>query len=307
MKAVKGESIINTALGYMPEAVKTSVLEYLSRAKKKKAVSEVRLRLYGVSSLTVGGENVALGVRVDSAMIKETLKRITGGALFAHKDDMCRGFISLPFGIRVGVIGHARYDGTAMQGIDEISALVFRIPGGTCDFAKALYVEWTSYGGGMLICSGAGGGKTTAIRALASLIGSGECPRRVAVVDERCEFDVNEYSHTHVDILRGYRRALGVEIAVRTMSAEVLIVDEISSAEDASSMLSALGAGVTVIATVHAGSYCDAIKREYVRRLVDGGLFDTLCILEREGGRFGYRLEKIREKQCENSHGMGVI
>ena len=159
----------------------------------------------------------------------------------------------------------------------------------------------------MLICSRAGEGKTTAIRALARLIGSGERPRRVVAVDERCEFDVSYYSDSHVDILRGYRRALGVDIAIRTMSAEVVMVDEISSHDDARAMLSSLGAGVTVIATAHASSLGDALKRDYIRELVDGGLFSSICVIERCGDKFTYRLEKIDREMSEKLHGAGDI
>ena len=145
----------------------------------------------------------------------------------------------------------------------------------------------------MLICSAAGEGKTTAIRALAGLIGSGEMPRRVVVADERCEFNPAEYARAHVDILRGYKRALGVDIAIRTMSAEVLIVDEISSREDATAMLASVGAGVTVIATVHARSLGDAMKRDYVATLVRGGLFESVCVISRKAGSFSYTIDRI--------------
>ena len=194
-----------------------------------------------------------------------------------------------------------------MVGVGDISSLVFRIPSGECSFAARLYGEWLLIGGGMLICSRAGEGKTTAIRALARLIGSGERPRRVVVVDERCELDVTEYRDAHVDILRGYRRATGVEIAIRTMSAEVLMVDEISSYDDSRAMLSAIGAGVIVIATAHAQSLADALKRGYIRELVDGGLFDAACFISRRGDSFSYRLERIERDRGEMRHGMGDI
>ena len=110
-----------------------------------------------------------------------------------------------------------------------------------------------------------------------------------------------------MDILFGYRRALGVDIAIRTMSAEVLIVDEISSFADARAMLGALGAGVTVIATVHAESLDDARARIYVDELVRGGLFSSACIIKREGVTFSYSLEKIAPRGAESLHGMGDI
>lgn len=286
------------ALGHVPLRVEEAVMRYLAKMNMpEKAVNEIRLRTDGQTALSVAGRNVALGVTISKDEIKETFKKVCGGAVFAHRDDVCRGFVTLTGGVRVGVCGYARYEGGSIVGISDISSLVFRIPTGECNFAKELYRKWLSYGGGMLICSGAGEGKTTAIRALAGLIGSGERPRRVVVADERCEFNPDEYRGAHVDILRGYKRALGVDIAIRTMSAEVLIVDEISSREDAAAMLASVGAGVTVIATVHAKSFADAIKRDYVEVLVRGGLFDSACIISRREGRFSYLMERIIGEQ----------
>jgi stage III sporulation protein AA len=145
------------------------------------------------------------------------------------------------------------------------------------------------------------------MRSLARLIGSGEEPRRVVVVDERCELDPRDYREAHVDILRGYERSLGVDIAIRTMSAEVLMVDEISSFADSRAMLAALGAGVTVIATAHAECLDGALCRAYVRELVEGALFHSAAVISRSGHRFDYKLERIDRLFAVNQHGMGGI
>ena len=302
-----GESAFQTAICYFPSGIKDYLLQYLEKHKiREKDVSEIRLRLHGVCAFVVRGENRALDLSLVKADIKEIFRLISGGAAFSHRDEVCRGFISLPHGVRVGVIGRARYDGGAVIGIDEVTSFVFRLPSGECSFARELYSEWRDLGGGMLICSPAGQGKTTAIRALARLIGSGKGAKRVVVVDERCEFETSEYCDAHVDILRGYRRAVGVDIAIRTMSAEVLIVDEISSDEDAMAMLTALGAGVTVIATAHADSLFGAAQRPYIRELILGGLFDSVCVI-RGGEEFSYRLSKIGSDERKALHGMGDI
>lgn len=304
----KSNATLKTTLGYLPVGVKNAICAYLSESGTgEDALSEIRLRLCGVCAAVVSGENVALDVEVSEAEIKETFARISCGAVFAHRDDICRGFISLPHGVRVGICGHAKYERGGVVGIREVTSLVFRIPSGECSFAHELYARWLMHPVGMLICSRAGEGKTTAIRALARLIGSGERPRRVVVVDERCEFDPAEYLGAHVDIMRGYHRTLGVDIAVRTMSAEVLIVDEISSLRDSRAMLGALGAGVTVIATVHAGSLEDAMRRGYVSELVLGGLFESACVIERRGRRFGYRLENTDAVIDKILHGKGDV
>ena len=301
------KSVFQIAISNLTPSVADAVLKYLDEYKiRENDVSEIRLRLYGVCALVVRGENRSLSVRLDKSDIKEIFRLVSGGAVFSHRDDVSRGFISLSLGVRVGVIGRARYEGGRVIGVDEVTSLVFRLPTGECSFARALYAEWRRLGGGMLICSPAGQGKTTAIRSLARLIGSGREAKRVVAVDERCELDPSEYCDAHVDILRGYRRAVGVDIAIRTMSAEVLIVDEISSSEDAKAMMSALGAGVTVIATAHADSLIGAAKRAYIRELILGGLFDSVCII-RGGAEFSYQLTRIGSDERKTLHGMGDI
>ena len=290
----KRPTALDVALSYLPDEICVQIKEHLRlRRTSERSVNEIRLRTYGPLSLVVCGDNVSLGISLGRETMAEVFKRVCGGALYAHRDDICRGFVTLDCGVRVGVSGYARYEGGALMGITDLSALVFRLPTGECSFANELYREWLLGDGGMLICSRAGEGKTTAIRSLARLIGSGERPRRVVVVDERCEFDPEEYTHSHVDILRGYRRATGVDIALRTMSAEVLIVDEISTSEDSSAMLSALGAGANVIATTHAASLESAMMRACIRDLVEGGLFGRACVIERVGARFSFSMEKI--------------
>ena len=260
---------LDTVLSYVPKKVSDAIIEHLEiTGTDAKMIGEIRIRSPGLCAAVIGGENVTLEGGIGDDELKETFKRICGGAIYSHRDDISRGFVALPHGVRVGIIGHARYERDSVVGVSDISSLVFRIPSGECSFGRRLYTQWLMSPVGMLVCARAGGGKTTAIRTLARLIGSGERPRRVVVVDERCEFDSSEYIGAHVDIMRGYRRALGVGIALRTMSAEVLIVDEISNAEDSRAMLDAIGAGVTVIATAHAESIDDAMRRHKAGRRI---------------------------------------
>ena len=286
--------IYREALSYLGDTERDMIESYISSSgTSESSINEIRLRADGPVTLSVSGKNVSVAKGIGESAMRDIFKRVAGGAVFAHREDLCRGFITVGRGIRVGVCGHARYESGKIVGVGDISALVFRLPSAECSFAPRLYRLWRADMGGMLICSAAGEGKTTAIRSLARLIGSGAGARRVVVVDERMEFDPTAYRDAQVDVLRGYRRSLGVDIAIRTMSAEILIVDEISTAEDADAMLSALGAGVTVIATTHARSLADAMRRDYVKRLVMGGLFDSVCIVKRVGESYDFTHSKI--------------
>ena len=64
---------------------------------------------------------------------------------------------------------------------------------------------------------------------------------------------------------------------LRSMSPDVIIVDEIGREEDADAILDASHAGVSVIATAHAKDLEDARGRPVLRRLLDEGAFQ-LCV-----------------------------
>lgn len=238
------------------------------------SVREVRVRRASPSEAMIGSERIFFTSRPSAAELDEALCRITAGGLYAHRDTIREGYLSMDGGVRVGISGRARYDGGEVVGISDISSLVFRIPGHVCDFSEQIEAAWR--GGverGMLIYSPPGVGKTTALRHLAGYLG-GECGLRVAVVDERCEFDLSDYPTAGVDILSGYRKSAGVEIATRTLAPEVIIIDELG-AEDSDGILSVVSCGVPVIATAHGGSIDELSSRPGIKRLINEGIFDV--------------------------------
>ena len=252
---------------------------------------EIRLRADGANSVRLFGKDYYLTSKIGSERIEELFLILTDGALYTERDKIRDGYITLGGGIRVGVGGRASYNGGVCVGVGEISTLVFRIPHGACSFGEELYHLWQSLGeSGMLIISPPGGGKTTVLRSLAGYIGR---HRRTVIADERCEFDPEDYKGRHVDILRGYKRATGIEIAVRTMSAEVIMCDEIFTDADTEAALGAQGAGVTVIATAHGTDISGVTKRRAVRTLIDAGMFSSLVTVVRTAGKFGYTYEEI--------------
>lgn len=253
---------------------------------------EIRLRAEGLCSVRINGRDYPLSRVLGEKELRDILERLTGGALYAERDRIRDGYVTIDGGIRIGVAGRASYNGGECIGIYDISSLVFRIPRCRSSFAEEVFRLWQASGeGGMLILSPPGGGKTTLLRSLASYVGQ---TKRLAVADERCEFSPEDYSARHVDILRGYKRASGIEIAVRTMSPEVIMCDEIFSREDSEALLGALGAGVTVIATAHGTDIASIRRRNALSELLDAGMFSSLVTVVREDGKFGYTFEELR-------------
>lgn len=294
-KPSRASERFGTVMEYIPRAMADEIREIARSVDRlEERLSEVRVRADGLSTLTVGGACYPLFYRASRADVDRMMGALTGGEVYAHRDTISRGFISVR-GIRVGISGFARYNECGSVGVGEISSLVFRLGGAVCDFAERLYSDWCELGmPGLLLASPPMGGKTTALRALAGYIGSGREPGRVVIVDERCEFDPAEYRNATVDILRGYRRAEGIEMAYRTMAAEVIIVDEIANIGEAEALLAAHGAGVCLIASAHADKIESIYDRVCLAPLLDAGVFGAAALIAREGRAYGYELSEVK-------------
>lgn len=282
--SVRINDAYSSVISVMPHQV-VDEIERLCRARgvTTASINEIRLRAIGLCGAVINGVNFTLKSRVDAETIQNIFKKICDMAIYAHREDIINGFVSMSGGCRVGVCGHARYDGGKLVGVSGISSLVFRIPNGVCDFADELFKYWKERNFcGMLICSPAGVGKTSAIRALVAK--AGRMAKRIVAVDERCELDLYAYRDCTVDILKGYKRALGIEIAVRTMSAEILVVDEIGNESDADALMLAIGAGVPVVATAHGEDIRKVTSKPSIKKLCAAGLFDSFAVISIKDG-----------------------
>ena len=278
---------LRAVLDVLPAAVREELLRLCAaRADIARGFGELRLRAGGRAVAVLSGRNVALSAASTRQEVRQTLLRVCHGAIYAYRDTLAAGYLPMPFGIRVGVCGQARYDGGRIVGVDNACALVFRFPSGRSDLSDLLYDEYRrGIGRGMLIYAPPGVGKTTALRSLALRIGAEAPPVRAVLIDERGEFSAEDFSDSSVDILRGFSKAEGLALAVRTLSPELLLADEIGTAEEADALLRALFVGVPLIATAHARDLDELSCAEAIRPLLSAGAFDVLIGLSEQEGR----------------------
>ena len=156
-----------------------------------------------------------------------------------------------------------------------ISPLVFRLPSGSVS-ADALFSFYKKSTGGILLFAPPGGGKTTLLRALAERAAGEE---RVAVIDTREEFFFRG-AKLLLDRLAGYPKAKGAEIAVRTLSPELLILDEVGEKE-ASALSRLVSFGVRTVASVHGDSGDALLHAPALAPLLRSGLFSHLWDVRR--------------------------
>ncbi len=274
------------------------LLDALAKCGAPRA-EEIRLHTGRFATVTCNGKNYFTDVSLREEEINGILKRMCKDSLYAYTQHINEGYLSLQGGIRVGICGNARLEQGRVIGVSDVSGLMIRIPHPP-KLSATLLVNLLKEGqglGGLLIYAPPGIGKTTLLRALASEISHGCNGWRTVAVDTREElFPVLNGEAKLLDVLIGYPRAIGIEIAVRSMGAEVVICDEIGNAQDADAILTAANCGVPIIATAHAASAQELLRRPAFSRLHDAEVFYAYVGIERHASDgFLYHITKREE------------
>ena len=86
MYVKNSENNLSEALRYIPMDIASEIRSLLNKTGySERNVSEIRLRLNGACAAVIGGKNVALGISLSEDGMRETFKRISGGALFEYR------------------------------------------------------------------------------------------------------------------------------------------------------------------------------------------------------------------------------
>lgn len=273
MKRIINNHYVSGMLSYLPihlaETIRTSYYE------AGVYITEIRLNEGAEIHITTDKHSEFLPMICSREDMRYIVRSLCGNSVYSHSDTIKEGFITTSDGIRAGVAGRAVSDKGIVSGITDITSIVMRIPrrfpGAADDLCSLL--EKYKWRGSVLVYSRPSGGKTTLLRELAAVMGNKDTFRKTVVVDSRCEISCG-IEGTGVSVLLGYPRHKGIEIAVRTLSPELIICDEISSDEDISATLECLGTGVTLVASVHATKE-DIFSRKVVKELLPYGLFSA--------------------------------
>ena len=285
-------------LKYLPEKVFRAVYGFAQTLRGRESyISEIRLRANAPISVSFGSQNIyrfnGKSVICDEYEIAETLQKLCEDSVHTYSETLKEGFISLENGYRVGVCGRVGVSGEHIKSVYGISSLSIRIPHPVGNVAQSMRTLLLRDGriASALFYAPPNVGKTTLIRDLASLLSGGEAPHRVTLIDTRGELYIQKlFGHHLIDVLHGYPRAKGIEIATRTLSPEVIFCDEIGSAEEARAILGAQNSGVPLIATAHADSREALFRRPNIRLLYENCVFRYYIGLRRrpESAKFDF-------------------
>jgi stage III sporulation protein AA len=291
---------VQSALALLPAAIKSGIEEIRIRENRPlEIVFKGRYAFVSVKGdLCASSLEAIHPTRVECAKLLDLL---TNHSVYSYEEELKRGYIAITGGHRVGLAGRTVLEQGHVKFIRDISSFNIRIAREVLDCGKkilpALMDPMINSVHHTLVISPPQKGKTTLIRDLARLISYGFWPAitpwrglKVAIVDERSElaacirgvptFDVGP----RTDVLDACPKAEGMMMMIRSMSPEVMIIDEIGRQEDAAAIHEAVHAGIRVIATAHGNDLDDIRSRPVLRQLVADEVFTRYVVLHTKEG-----------------------
>ena len=217
-------------------------------------------------------------VKISSAHLKNIVSNLCRCSLYSHAKELSEGCFVLENGIRAGISGG--YCNGQVQTLQEFASLNFRMPRQIKGCGKN--VADRLYGKNILICGSVNSGKTTMLRDICRLYGN---VQKCTLIDERNEIAAlkNGIPTNDIglltDVISGRTRHDGIISAVRTLSPQYIFCDEIADKSDAEAVLCGFGSGVSFVASIHASSYSELMKRQVVLELAEKQVFDSAVFL----------------------------
>lgn len=238
----------------------------------KYKMQELRLRINSPPVLQCGTAMLRLHRAVTRADLNHILNAACSYSPWSAAS-VSKGYLTAPGGHRLGLCGEVIMKDGVMMGIRELDSICLRV----CRDIPGCGKEGDPGDVSVLILGAPGWGKSTLLRDIARNLAE---RKNVAVVDERRElFPAGCMRGTNMDVLQGCPKSEAMEIVLRTMGPQCIVVDEITSQKDCEALIHAANCGVQLLATAHASSRMEFSKRPVYQHLLEQHIFQRFLIL----------------------------
>lgn len=285
------------AAAILPICLRKAALE-LPEEQKAQA-EEFRLRTGKAMTILLPTGEVSLGIEVTPEDLDILCDLATEFSRYAAAETLREGFLSVRGGFRVGLCGSAVIKNGVNTNLKSFSSASIRISREKKGIAVKLIPQLFRENRfiNTLIISPPGGGKTTLLRDVVRCLS--EKGIRISLIDERGEIAVMYRGEAQLDvgsctdILDACPKAIGIPMVLRAMNPQIIAVDEITALEDIKAMALAVGCGVGLLATIHAGNVGDLLEKSLYRELLSNQAFQQAVLIRHLTNERTYVIEEL--------------
>lgn len=263
---------------------------------QKEELEEIRIRINRPIEITMKGKPRFLSYIIQPEDAIHLMNKISHFSIYTLEEELKQGFITVSGGHRIGLAGKVILEGGKVKVIRDISSFNIRIAREKVGIAEPL-IPYIFQGSWMhtMVIGPPQTGKTTLLRDIARIASSGFSVRgiessKVGIVDERSEIAgcVNGIPQLtfgdRLDVLDACPKAEGMMMMIRSMSPDILVVDEIGRKEDSEAIQEAVHAGITLMMTTHGTSIEEVKNRPSLRYILEQKIFQRFIVLNRSSG-----------------------
>jgi stage III sporulation protein AA len=285
---------VETILKFLPKNIADLINKIPPHQKEE--LEEIRIRIDRPIEITMKGAPRFLSYIIRQEDAFHLMNKISQFSIYTLEEELKRGYITVSGGHRIGLAGKVILEDGKVKAIRDIASFNIRIAKEKIGIAEKITpFIFKDFWMHTMIIGPPQTGKTTLLRDIARIISTGKGEKgihayKVGIIDERSEIAgcVNGIPQMsfgpRLDVLDACPKAEGMMMMIRSMSPDVLVVDEIGRVEDAEAIQEAVHAGIKLIMTTHGSSLEEVRNRPSLKSIIDQDIFQRFIVLNRSNG-----------------------